>query len=221
MKRDEKTNRIVNKLHSEEIELYQIDLNQLEDLEHRSILNHAPLLMKRQMQGNPLIDELSIWSMLSTQGLIEQNDMKLLKQTLRNTFKYILFFSLLTGFSNRILTKKLIIRQKRFLDYNIFMRMFCRCSIIGVFSYFLYNKVFDSFVRIHYYMNYKYSERYRKYNIEGEPLIMNPSFLNHPSYSSSEIEIRKALYDKTKSQQMQIIFEEKEIEKMLAKQKKS
>lgn len=190
----------------------------IEDLNNNpppSILEYVPLFMKMNLTGNPLMDEMALWQAFSQQGLIENVDIKESKTFVRKAVKHSLVSIILATILNRGLTK-VKIGKKSFLDYRIFIKLPIRLSIFGLCIGFLtFNPMFNHFIRLHYYMNTKYSYRYKRFNEEAEPLIMNPQFYSDPSYSPSEKESRKALYEKVKVQQLQMNMEGKEMERLM------
>mmetsp|Transcript_2677 Transcript_2677/g.2743 ORF Transcript_2677/g.2743 Transcript_2677/m.2743 type:complete len:217 (+) Transcript_2677:27-677(+) len=207
------------KKQSDNIEFSQVDFSSLDKQPHRSILDHIPNLMKTQLTGNILMDEMAVWGMIHEQKLFESKDIKEMKSFIKRAVKLSLIAMVTGTVLNRRITK-LKLRNKQFLDLSILVKFPIRLGIFAVTFYMIaLNPLFKHFIRLHYYMNYKYSDRYRRFNEVGDPLIMNPLFLTDPSYTSEEAEVRKMLFERVRSQTMMMIMEGKEMEKMMKQQK--
>lgn len=205
----------------ENLEFYQVDMNFINNAKIHSILNHVPVFLQTQLQGNPLMDELGIWQMLNEQNLIETKDKKEFKNVLKRGVKVLIFSTIVSAMLNMGLTR-LKIRGRRFINLTMFLRLPVRFAIFGLNYYlFIVGFLFNHMIRLHFYMNYKYSDRFKLYNETGDPLVMNPLFLNDPTYKPEEAESKKILYEKVKQTQLMMNMQSKEFEKMLEAEKKN
>lgn len=203
---------------SENIELYQIDINSIKDSPSVSIIEALPAIMRSQLSQQPFMDEMSLWATLNEQNLIEKKDKKEFSNFVKKCVKLSILAIISGTIINRGLTK-LTIRKKKFMNLFFLLRLPIRLSIyLATFSFLVYPPTLNHFTRLHYYMNNKYYYRYKKFNITGDPLEMNTLFVNDPSYTPEEKEAKKALYEKVKQQQMMMIMEMKEMEKMMKMQ---
>jgi len=195
----------IKKFHSKNIELYQVSNEMVKGGLPDSVLSHALYIEKIQFQGNPLMDEVALWMEMNNNGLIEAKDIKECKRYIRNSTKYVLS-SLILGFGfNRLgITKTRAFHWRTVI--RIPLRLFFIVLPLGLSYYF---PIMNEFSRLHYYFNVKYAERLKKYNQEGEPLIMNPTFME----DIPDAESRKSIYEKTKSYQMMKMMQSKEMEK--------
>jgi hypothetical protein len=203
---------------SENLELYQIDPDTLLNAPTVSIIESLPPLMKSQLSKNPLMDEMSLWASFNEQNLIEKKDKKEFSNFIKKCVKLSLLAIVTGTVLNRGLTK-LTIRKKKFLDFSLLIKIPVRFLIyFACVKLIVFNPTLKDFTRLHYYMNHKYSNRYKRFNITGDPLEMNTLFINDPSFTPEENEAKKALYEKVKQQQTMMIMEMKEMDKMMKMQ---
>lgn len=208
-------NQVSNNKNTPEIDYNTINLDETTDFsKFHSVLEYTPLILQDQFSGNPMMDELSIWGQLYTFNLIEKKDIKIVKKELITSIKYGLVSVIAASILNRGLTK-INIKGFRFMRMNFILRLFIRFSI---FSGFIYGgcviKSFSNFLKLHYYFNLKYADRYRRLNITAEPLIMNPNFYTDPSYTTDEADSMKAYYDQVKQNLFSMNMQEKQMKQM-------
>lgn len=179
-----------------------------------SILNYAPLMMHQSFTKNPIIDELSLWNKFKSQNLIETKDIKNLDYLQKKAVKLIIFSLLNTFLLNRALSS-IKIYNKDFFNIRLIFRIIIRNSIlIGSLYFIVYKPMKRNILEYRDYLNTKYIPRYELFNKSGEPLDMNPLYLNDPLNDDYKTNLNKILYERTKSEQMNIIMATKQMELM-------
>ncbi len=185
-----------------------------------SLLNHAPSIMLAQFSGNPLMDEMFLWKGFKDQNLLEPNDKKEINHFMKKSFKLLIVTVAAGGVLNRGLSK-IKIGSFEFFKLHFLLRFPIRLTVFGLSFYFIgFNPLMNNLMKLHYYLNMKYCERYKQYNINCDPKTMNPLFLDDPSLSTEEKEIRRFEYDKIRSKQSMLMMQNREYEQMMKSGKK-
>ena len=194
-----------------------------------SIIDNLPAFMKIQMEQSEqqieksLMTELSMWQFFNQNGLIEEKDIREIKNFFKSASKLFAIGSLIGIGLNRFFTTiwwNKSNRLNKIYGVNFFARLTCRLLIFTSVNYVIcFNKSVDSFIRLHFYMNCKYSKRLKKFNDDGEPLLMNPTFYNDESYSNEDQQLKRMMYEKIRYQMKMMVMEGKEMEKHMKKVK--
>jgi len=180
-----------------------------------SILNHVPSLKLAQYSGNPLMDEMMLWKEFKDQNLLEPNDKKEINHFMKKSFKLLIVTFAVGGILNRGLSK-IKIRSFELFKLHFLIRFPIRLSLFGISFYFIgFNPLMNNLMKLHYYLNMKYCERYKQYNINCDPKTMNPLFIDDPNLSSEGKEIRRLEYDKIRSKHSMLMMQNKEYEQMM------
>lgn len=156
--------------------------------------------MAAARSGNLLMDEVQIYGGLYQQKMLEKVDRDEIKNIFRRGAKLFLLGMIVGGVGNRFVTK-LKIRKFDFLNINIIFRIFVRFSIFTVsFSSIFFLPMLEHLLNARNKLNQKYIPRMRLYQMEMDPLIMNPLLLNEPGMTDDEKEYMKVFYENMKSQ---------------------
>lgn len=159
-----------------------------------SILEGATDDITALLSGRPLLDERRVWNKLKYDKLIEIDDLNKVEFLKQKVLK--LFF--ITSLSILIMNKLLRLSTS-FNSIKKSYRVLIKTALSGFILYnnFLLATTVNS-INLHTYFTNKYTPRWRKYNEEGEPLIMNPYYFSHDSLNEDQKQTNKLLYDKVK-----------------------
>lgn len=194
-----------------------------------SIIDNLPAFMKIQMEQSDqqieknLMTELSMWQFFNQNGLIEEKDIGEVKNFFKSASKLFAVGTLIGIGLNRFFTTIWWNKSNplnKIYGVNFFARLTCRLLIFTSVNYVIcFNKSVDNFIRLHFYMNCKYSRRLKKFNDDGEPLLMNPTFYSDESYSNEDQQLKRMMYEKIRYQMKMMVMEGKEMEKHMKKVK--
>ena len=213
-----------------EIKLKDVTSDLIEKTENiESIIDNLPAFMKIQMEQSDqplernLMTELSMWQFFHQNGLIEEKDIGEIKGLFKTVAKHFSVGCLIGIGLNRFFTGIWWNKSNplnKIYGVNFFTRLACRILIFTGVNYFIcFSKAVDNFIKIHYYMNVKYSKRLKKFNDDGEPLIMNPTFYNDENLSNEDQQLKKMMYEKVRYQMKMMVLEGKEMEKLMKNKK--
>jgi hypothetical protein len=176
--------------------------------------------MAAARSGNLLMDEVQIYGGLYQQKMLEKVDRDEIKNIFRRGAKLLILSLVVGGVTNRFITK-LKIRKFDFLNMNIIFRIFVRFSIFSIsLSTIFFLPMLEHLLNVRNKLNYKYIPRMRHYQMEMDPLIMNPLLLNEPGMTDDEKEYMKVFYDNMKSQAAMMKAQMKMMEEKDRKDKK-
>lgn len=176
-----------------------------------SILNYTPLLMLRKFKGNPILDEYSVWQYFLSQNLIESQDNNEISNLIRKSIK-LSILSLGIGLIINRYISIINLKGKSISQLYLIIRLPIRLSIMLLsFKFIAFNPIVSNVIRLHYYLNMKYSERFKNFNITCDPLTMNPYFFEN-SLTQEQKDIKQIEYNKLKGRHSLLIIQSKELE---------
>ena len=180
-----------------------------------SILNYLPkVMLQEQQMPNPIMMEFGIWSYFLEQNLIEPQDKKEINKFKKNAIKYSLVSLFAGGLLNRGLSM-IKIKGKDILKIPFLLRVPIRLGVFGFALYFItFNPMLSNLMRLHYYLNMKYSKRLQLFNSTCDPKVMNTLFLDDPALTPEQRDIKKFEYDKVRSRHAMIMEQNKAFEMM-------
>jgi hypothetical protein len=179
-----------------------------------SILNYTPLLMIKQFKGNPILDEYSVWQYLLNQNLIETKDKNEISNLIRKSIK-LTFLSFGIGLIINRYVSIINIKGKSISQLYFILRIPIRLSFFLIsFKFFAFDSIISNVIKLHYYLNMKYSERFKRFNITCDPLSMNPYFFED-NITPEQREIKQLEYNKLKGRHSLLIIQSKELETSL------
>lgn len=155
-----------------------------------------------QMGGAPmLMNELMIWNEFHSKKFLEKSDRKEMEGIIKRAGKLFIVSLLVGGIANRILTQ-IKIGGKDFINMRLLFRLPIRlliffAAINGIFLI----PMTDHLNMLSNKLNAKYVPRYLAFEKSGgDPVIMNPSYLNEEGMSEEEKEYVNKYYDSMKPQ---------------------
>jgi hypothetical protein len=156
--------------------------------------------MAQQRSGNLLMDEIQIFGGLYQQKMLEKIDRDEIMKTGRRAAKLFILSTIVGGALNRAVTI-MKFGKRDFLNLRFIFRAFFRLGIFALsYNFVFYNPMMAHLLNLRDRLNIKYIPRMKSYQMEMDPLIMNPLLLNEPGMTPDEKEYMKVFYENMRSQ---------------------